>query len=149
MMKTALLLAQILLPSPDSPRVQAAFNQLTTDYATCHAYFDLLAKWYDISSPRLAVSALGGVANAGYEGTRMEKMANLPEGTFYKRRAAMMQDMQKSLDSSGFSVIYSAYDGFCEDLREDPGKAFLRRLPREHPPTPTRKPRPLKSSFTS
>jgi hypothetical protein len=129
MLKEILLFAQLIFPSPDDPRVQIAFNQMTTDYATCHAYYDFKAGWHTIESPLLASSALGGMASAGYEGKRVEALANLPAGTFAARRNAMYKDMHATIERAGFTSLYSAYDGFCEDLREDPGTAFLKRLP--------------------
>lgn len=132
--KAIALVAQIFFPSADDPRVQATFRQMTTDYATCAAYFDLQAAYYHITSPHLTVRSLGGVANAGYEGHRTEALANLPRGTFEARQAAMKRDMIKTLETLGFAGLYSTYDSFCEDLREDPGRAFLRRLPPKSAP---------------
>jgi len=129
MLKQIALVAQLLFPSPDDPRVQTAFNQMTTDFATCHAYYDFKAGWFTINQPMLASAALGGMANAGHEGRRMEGLANLPRGTFDQRRAAVHGDMHTTVTDMGFSALYSAYDNFCEDLREDPGTAFLKRLP--------------------
>jgi len=104
---------------------------MTTDYATCHAYFDLKAAYHSIADPVEATHALGGLSVMGMEGRRMETLANLSPGSFDRRRKAVMADMQKTLDISGFSALYSAYDGFCDSLKDDPGKHFLRHLPRE------------------
>lgn len=132
--KSMALVAQLLFPSPDDPRIQATFSQMTTDYAACSAYYDLQAAYYDITSPRLTVRSLGGVANAGYEGHRVEALANLPKGTFERRREALKADMLSVLEKVGFGGLYSTYDTFCDDLREDPGRAFLRRLPPKKEP---------------
>jgi hypothetical protein len=121
----------ILFPSlnPNSPRIQTAFNQMVTDYAVCHAYYDFAYSVTGTRSPSLSVKYLGAQANAAYEGHRLEVLANLQNGTFEKRREANRAEMQKVLDSRGFAQLYSIYDGFCEDLRDDPGGSFIRRLP--------------------
>lgn len=128
MIKALLLTAQFLLPTPDAPRAQASFNLMVTDFATCHAYFDLRADYYKIDEPLNAMKSLGAMATMAYEGKRLEALANLPQESFNKRRKAAMANMQGILDSHSFATLYSKYDGECEELRENPGGAFIKHL---------------------
>lgn len=136
MLKAALLAVTIVAPDPSTPRLQAAFDGLTQDFATCHAYFDFKAAWYTVAEPFQMRDALGAQARSGLEGRKVEALANLPAGTFNRRQEATRQDMNKVLDKTGFSALYSAYDGFCEDLVENTGKHFIRHLgpSRQHAP---------------
>jgi hypothetical protein len=124
-----------LLPSnPMTPRMATAFNQMVTDYAQCSNYWDFSAAYYGITNPGESTVALGGIANAAYEARRLVDLLDLPDDTFEKRRAATRADMIKTLDSYGFSQLYSVFDGFCTTLKDDPGRAFIQRLPKESKP---------------
>lgn len=102
---------------------------MTTDYAKCHTYFDLRASFYKIDEPLNMARSMGSMAMMGMEGRRMEALANLPVGTFDDRRSTFLILMQRTLDDKGFSALYSRYDGACEDLRDNPGDAFIQHLP--------------------
>lgn len=126
MIKELAIIAGLL--SPVSPDMQRSFDALVVDFATCHAYYGYKEAYFSIGDAAERIKALGAQASAAYEGRRLETLAGLPSGTFYQRQAAISQDMKKTLDSPGFSGLYSVYEGFCEDLRENTGKHYLRHL---------------------
>lgn len=132
MLKTFFLVAT--LATPTTPRMERAFDQMVTDYATCSNYWDFSAAYYGITSPGSSTVALGGMANAAYEARRLVEILDLPSDTFEKRRAATRADMHKTLDKYGFSQLYSMLDGFCTLLKDEPGRAYIQRLPKEVPP---------------
>lgn len=137
LIKAIILLAQTFM----TPDTASALDKMTTDYATCAAYYDIKAAYYGIMDPSESAAALGSFATMRYEGSRLERFIGLPEGTFNDRQAAMNKDMVRtaSIDEAGFPTLYSVYDGFCDQLKENPADNFARHMPKRKSPMKERR----------
>lgn len=132
LVKTFAILAQLTILTPDSIN---ALDKMTTDYATCAAYYNIKAAYYGIMDPAESSGALGSLSVMRLEGKRIEQFIRLPAGTFDDRQAAMDKDMVQtaSVNDLGFSTLYSVYDGFCDQLKENPADNYIRHLPKKKP----------------